>query len=324
MLGRDVVIPLALAVLIWQLINAISERVRKIRVMGQTAPRWARLVIAVAVMLVVLGMVVELIVTNAGAVAAAAPAYQANLQLMLAAILQRFGLEATPTFSELTGQVDLPGLIRGVSATLTTLVGNVGLVLLYVVFLLFEQESFDRKIDALFPDRARNDRLRTVLGHIERRIETYLWIKTLISATTGFLSWLVLRTVGVDYPEFWGLIVFMLNFIPTIGSIFAVLLPVLLTLVQFASPAPVLAVLILLTLVQFSLGNVIEPRLMGSSLNLSPLVILLSLAVWGSLWGIAGMVLSVPLTVMVMIVLAHFETTRPVAVILSATGRIDG
>jgi AI-2 transport protein TqsA len=309
-LGRNVVIPFALAILIWQLINAIADRVRKVRIMGQTAPRWARFVIAIAIMLVMLGMVVELIVTNAGAVAAAAPGYQANLLAMIGALASRLGADAMPTFDELTGQVDLPGLIRGVSAALTSLVGNAGLVLIYVVFLLFEQESFDRKIDALFPDRERNGRLRAVLGHIESRIETYIWIKTLVSAATGFLSWLVRQLFGV-------------NFIPTIGSIFAVVLPVLLTLVQFASPAPVLAVLILLTLIQLGLGNVLEPRLMGSSLNLSPLVILLSLAAWGSLWGVAGMVLSVPLTVMLMIILAHFEATRPVAILLSATGRID-
>lgn len=308
--------------LIWLLINAISERVRKVRIMGQTAPRWARLLVAISLMVVVLVQVGDMVVGNAAAVAAAAPAYQANLQVMIDLLVERIGLPA-PTFDELLARVNLPALIGGVSGALTSLVGNAGLIMIYVVFLLLEQESFDRKIDALFTDPGRNGRLRTILGHIERRVETYLWIKTLVSAATGFLSWVVLRLVGVDFPEFWGLVVFMLNFIPTIGSIFAVILPVLLTLVQFATPAPALTVLILLSVVQFSLGNVLEPRLMGSSLNLSPLVILLSLAVWGSLWGVAGMVLSVPLTVILMIILAHFATTRPVAIILSASGRID-
>lgn len=321
-LGRNIAIPLALAILVWQLINAIAEQVRRVRIRGQTAPRWARLLVAIAVMLVVLGLVVDLIVSNATAVAAAAPSYQRNLERLFAELPQRLGVEAAPTLAELVARIDLPALIRNLTGTLTALVGSAGLVLLYVAFILLEQESFERKIEALLPDPDDSRRLRTVLADIERRIETYLWIKTLISAATGLLSWLVLRLVGVAFPEFWGLVVFMLNFIPVIGSLFGVALPVLLTIVQFAAPAPALTVAVLLGAIQFTLGNVLEPRLMGSSLNLSPLVILLSLAVWGSIWGIAGMVLSVPLTVMLMIVLAHFEPTRKVAILLSATGKV--
>lgn len=322
-LGRDVAIPLALAILVWQLINAIADQVRRVRIMGQTAPRWARLVIAIVVMLVMLGLTVDLIVANAAAVAGAAPAYQRNLEQLLARLPQLLGVEAAPTLAELAARLDLPALIRNLTGTLTGLVGSAGLVLLYVAFILFEQESFERKITALLPDPEDNRRLRAVLADIERRIETYLWIKTLVSAATGLLSWAVLRLVGVAFPEFWGLVVFMLNFIPVIGSLFGVALPVLLTAVQFAALGPALTVAVLLGAIQFSLGNVLEPRLMGTSLNLSPLVILLSLAVWGSIWGIAGMVLSVPLTVMLLIVLAHFERTRPVAILLSATGKVD-
>lgn len=322
-LGRDVAIPLALAILVWQLVNAIADQVRRVRILGQTAPRWARLLIALTIMLAVLWLVIDLILSNAAAVAAAAPTYQANLQRLLAGLPQRLGLDTAPTLAELALRIDLPALVRNLTGTLTALVGSAGLVLLYVAFILLEQESFERKIEALLPDPADNQRLRAVLADIERRIETYLWIKTLVSAATGILSWAVLRLVGVAFPEFWGLVVFMLNFIPVIGSLFGVALPVLLTIVQFAAWGPVLTVTVLLGAIQFSLGNVLEPRLMGTSLNLSPLVILLSLAVWGSIWGIAGMVLSVPLTVMLLIVLAHFERTRPVAILLSATGKVD-
>jgi predicted PurR-regulated permease PerM len=322
-MGSRVLIPMALAVLIWQLINAVSEQIRRVRVGGQTAPRWLRLLLAVAVIVTALAGMAWLVVTNAAAVTAAAPAYQANLERILPALVARFGLPAELSLSQLMGEIDLRGLIGSVTGALGTLVSNTGVILLYVIFLLLEQETFEQKVDALFPEPARNARTRRLLADIERRVETYLGIKTLISGVTAFLSFLVLRIVGVDYAEFWGLLVFMLNFIPIFGSIFGVALPVLLTLVQFAEPAPVIAVAVGLGAIQFTLGNIVEPRLMGMSLNLSPLVIMVSLAVWGSLWGVVGMLLCVPITVIAMIICAHFEPTRPVAVLLAAHGRLD-
>jgi predicted PurR-regulated permease PerM len=150
-----------------------------------------------------------------------------------------------------------------------------------------------------------------------------LWIKTLMSVATASLSWCVLAAVGCSNASFWALIIFMLNYIPFVGSLLGVLFPALLILVQFGSFGPFVTVLVGLAVIQFSLGNVLEPRLMGSSLNLSPVAIVVSLATWGGLWGVAGMFLCVPIMVSVMIVFAHFAPTRPLAILLSATGRLD-
>jgi AI-2 transport protein TqsA len=321
--GRDVLIPLALAVLIWPLIHAIAARYRKIRFRGRTAGRGLVLAMGVLTIAAVLAAAVRLIVSNVGAVSAAAPVYEANLLALLPRVAGALGLPPPQSLGELVGQVDLEAWIRSVSSALAAFAGSVGLVALYVAFLLLEQETFDRKVDALFraPDEAAS--VRKLLGHIERRVERYLWIKTLVSLATAVLSWCVLRSVGCDNASFWALIIFMLNYIPFIGSLLGVLFPALLTLVQFGSFGPFLTVLIGLALVQFSLGNVVEPRLMGSSLNLSPIVIVVSLAVWGSLWGVAGMFLCVPIMVIVMIVCAHFSTTRSLAILLSATGQLD-
>ncbi|MDF1585083.1 AI-2E family transporter [Marinimicrococcus flavescens] len=321
--GREVLIPLALAIVIWQLVNAIARLYRRVRIRGQTAPRWARFVLALVTIALGLYLAIDVIASNVAQVSQAAGAYEESLQRMLAALRARFDITAAPPASRLLEGIDIGGLVARLSSALGTLAGNIGLVLLYVVFLLFEQESFDRKIDALFPEPGRAAEVRRVLSDIEDRIARYLWIKTLLSVATAALSWAVLKPVGVTFAEFWALIVFLLNFIPTIGSIFAVLLPTLLTLLQFADAGPVLIVLAGLGSVQFVLGNLLEPRLMGSSLNLSPMVMIVSLALWGSLWGVAGMFLCVPITVMVMIVCAEFPATRPLAVLLSSTGRVD-
>ena len=321
--GRDVLIPLALALLIWHLINALAARYGKVRVRGRVPDRWLRLILAVLTIVVAVVVALNLIVSNVGAVSAAAPLYEANLLALLPRLADALGLPPPQSLSDLLGQIELDVWIRSLSAALAAFAGSIGLVALYVAFLLLEQETFDRKIDALFPASDEAASVRRLLGHIERRIERYLWIKTLMSVATAILSWCVLAAVGCQNASFWALVIFMLNYIPFVGSALGVLLPALLTLVQFGSFGPFLAVAAGLALVQFSLGNVLEPRLMGNSLNLSPIAIVVSLAVWGGLWGVAGMFLCVPIMVIVMIVCAHFAATRPLAILLSADGRLD-
>jgi predicted PurR-regulated permease PerM len=149
-------------------------------------------------------------------------------------------------------------------------------------------------------------------------------MKTLVSLATGVLSYAILEWVGVDFAAVWALLIFMLNFIPNIGSILGMMLPALLTLVQFDTLTPFLIITFGLGAVQFVIGNLAEPALMGKSLNLSSFMIILSLTFWGMLWGIPGMFLSVPIMVMFAIICARFDSLRGIAVILSADGRIGG
>ena len=133
-----------------------------------------------------------------------------------------------------------------------------------------------------------------------------------------------MASVGVDFAAFWAVMVFFFYYIPTVGSILAIVAPAMLTLVQFDNLTPFLIVLLVFGTIQVVTANVIEPAIMGSTLNLSPLVVIVSLMVWGTIWGVVGMFLCVPITVVSLIVLAQFETTRPIAVLLSADGRIPG
>ena len=129
--------------------------------------------------------------------------------------------------------------------------------------------------------------------------------------------------VGVDFAAFWALVIFLLNYIPIIGALLGVTFPSLLALVQFESVGPFLVTSLALGAAQFVVSNLIEPRLMGRKLNLSPLVIILSLAFWGMLWGVVGMILCVPIMVILMIICGHFAPTRPIAIMLSSDGEID-
>ncbi len=323
-IGRGVLIPLALAVLIWQLINATSERFERVRIAGRELRRWQRILVGAGLAVVALWLFANLVLSNVGAVSASAPTLEANLLALLPRFARLFGLPPPQSVAELVAQIDLDVLIRGIAATLAGFVGSLGLVALYVAFMLVEQETFDRKIDALTGDPVKAAATRRVLADIERRVERYLWIKSLMSALTAGLSWIVLALIGCQNASFWALLIFFLNFIPVIGSLVSVAFPALLLLVQFGSFGPFFLGVLGLGIIQVAVGNILEPRLMGSSLNLSPVAILVSLAVWGGLWGVAGMFLCVPITVIAMIVCAHFSATRPFAVLLSADGHPEG
>ena len=140
---------------------------------------------------------------------------------------------------------------------------------------------------------------------------------------TGLLSYFVLLIIGVDAPAFWAFLIFVLNFIPTIGSLIATIFPTIFALLQFGDFTQGILVLAIVGSIQMVIGNLVEPKLMGDSLNISPLVVLLTLAIWGVMWGITGMLLSVPITVIMIIIMSEFQTTRPLAILLSQTGKIN-
>ena len=157
---------------------------------------------------------------------------------------------------------------------------------------------------------------------INGRIGAYLALKTLLSVLLGLATWVILALFGVELAVFWALVVGLLNYVPYIGSVLGVALPVAFALLQFGDIKPVLALTAALGVVQFLIGNLLDPYLMGNSLNLSPFVILVSLTVWSALWGIPGAFLAVPITACIVMILAEFSGSRPIAVLLSQKGEV--
>ena len=320
--GRNILIPIAIAVMAWYLINAIARGIMKLSIRGVRPPRWAALALTVLVVIAAVMSLAEMVSGNFSSVVDAIPTYQANLQRLIGEVATLFGLENTPNLTDLVDRIDFRAVVSSLAATLTEIAGEAGLILVYVLFLFVEQSGFGRKIKALFPNREQEERVREILSQMTREIQNYLWIKTFTSALTASLGYAVLAAVGVDFAGFWAVIIFLLNYIPTIGSLLGILFPALLALVQFDTFVPFLIVTPCLAVIQVFIGNFLEPMLMGSSLNISPFTTLVSLAVWGSIWGIPGMFLCVPITVIAMIVFAHFPRTRPIAVLLSTDGRV--
>lgn len=323
LVGKDLLVPLVIAVILWYLTNALTTAFARVRIGGRQVVRPVCFTLSVIVILSVLFGLITLITDNITEVIKAAPEYQHNLERIIGKVFGLLRLKEPPTLSQLLRQLDLTTGLRHMAVAVGGVAGNVGIILIYLLFLFLEQKSFNRKLMSLVADETRQQEMMGILRHIDSDVRMYVGIKVLTSAITGITSYVVMRIVGLDFAEFWAILIFIFNFIPTIGSIIATIFPALLAIVQFESLVPFVVVAGGIGGLQFAIGNVLEPRLMGNRLNLSPLVILLSLAVWGTLWGITGMILSVPITAICMIVLSHFPQSRPIAVLLSRRGRIQ-
>jgi len=320
--GGSILLPFVVAVFVWYLINALATVSRRLRFRGSVMPVSLRLGMATVVLAMLSWLMFTLIVTNVGQVIAKAPVYEQNLRATAHTVAGHLGVEhELPPLEELyAGRLTV--LLRSLARSLTSLMGSIGTVAIYVVFMLLEQHSFRRKVSALCHDPLRETRVQHVLDRIGGNIQSYVWLKTIMSLIAAGASYVVMKLVGVDLAEFWAVLIFGLNFIPYIGSWLGVMFPSALALVQFDSLQPFLWTVGLLSIVQFTTGSIVEPKLMGKGLNLSPVVMLLSLSIWGSIWGPVGMLLAVPMMVVLMIVFSQFHATRHIAILMSADGNV--
>ncbi|AWN73639.1 AI-2E family transporter [Legionella anisa] len=320
--GSHVLIPFVIAVFIWHLLNTISNIIQRIPTVGPLLPNWLGMIFAFAIVAVCIVIFTSIITNNVDNVIEASSRYQENLLKIFNNIDQKFNIKVLASMNTMIKSLNLQTIFVNVYGVFTTLMGSMVLILLYVVFLFVEQHFFLKKLDALFPTLEGRMLMNNIISHIVNNTQTYLGLKSILSIITALASWVVMKWVGLDFAEFWALLIFFLNFIPNIGAIIAIAFPTALAAIQFTSWIPFTEIILGLGAIQFIVGNLIEPRYLSNSLNLSPLVILIALAVWGAIWGILGMFLSVPITVMMMIIFAHFEKTRPIAILLSQDGDV--
>lgn len=281
-------------------------------------PRWLAMLAVILAIVAVSTGVVALVGSSINDFTRSLPEYKARLTTEMQGLinlLNRYGIE-TP--SQLLKEHVNPGaamemvtkLFSGLGNALT----NAFLILLTVIFILGETSSFPRKLNSAF------DNAGAHMASFERfagNIKQYIAIKSIMSGATGLLVTLWLWILGVDYPILWGLLAFLLNYVPNIGSIIAAVPAVLLAFVQHGSLIALLATggYIAANVV---IGNVIEPRFMGKGLGLSTLVVFLSLVFWGWIFGPVGMLLSVPLTMFVKIALDSSEDTRWLSILMDS------
>lgn len=318
--GRVFLVPLAIAVLLFSLTSAARDGIAALRIGSFDMPDWLASIVGLALIFAAMLVVFTIIAGQVDAVIAAGPAYVARVQELVTAAFAWLGADVAAGIVAAFEDIDLAAYVRALAGSAGYSLATAILILLYVGFLFAERAHFPSKLANLFPEADRAAQVERIFRSITRSVHRYILIKTVVSVLTGVLVYLVMQPFGLEFAETWALLTVFLNFIPNVGSIVATALPTLAALVQFDSWTPVVLLFATIGLIQFSVGNLIEPSLMGRSLNLSPFVIILSLTFWGAIWGIVGMFLAVPIMVMVMITCSHLPVLHPIAVLLSRDG----
>lgn len=315
--------PFILAVMVWYFIYELREAGGAITFKGRRMPRWLLTTLAFIIIIMLVVAVIEIISYNLELIRERLPDYLRSFREMTANMQQIEGFEeiqqrvlnAVQTF-------DFNPIVGGFINSISGIAGDIFLIIIYVFFLIAEDNLFSRKLTMLSIDPARIEGFRSIVRQVHGAVRTYLVVKTAMSLLTAILSYLLLLMFGVDFPILWAFIIFLLNYIPYIGSMLATLLPAAFAVFQFQSFAMFLWVFLAIQIVQVVVGNIIEPKVMGKTLNLSPLGVLLALTFWGIIWGITGMILSVPITSVMVIIASRFASTRFIAVMLSETGEL--
>ncbi|MCF6274764.1 MAG: AI-2E family transporter [Robiginitomaculum sp.] len=318
---RDILAPFALAVFFWLIIDAFAKWMSE---KMSFLPYMATLGIAFSVVIASMVGIGLIIADTAFDVAANANDYEHRLGEIINPVIERFGDGSWDGLNERFGiSSRLEALLGGFARSVQGVMSSFVFIALYVVFLFAAQNSFGKKMHDFWPDPEKRKQAARVGERIRVSIEKYLGIQTLMSIIMTVLSFAIMKMFGLDNALFWALVIFILNYIPVVGSVLAGILPAMFALVQFDTLLPVGIMAGLLFFVQFIISNTVQPKMMGDSMNLSALVVILSLVLWQAMWGGVGAFLSAPLTVILMIILAQFSTTRWIAVMLSADGDPD-
>lgn len=322
-LAESILIPFVYGVVLWFLSRYFKNMLQKIPVLKKKAPNW--LLNAFVFLLVFLGLsfVSGIITSNITSLLENGSVYKVNLDQVLNTLNNRFQIDIYKQLNDSIDSFDYTSTLGSIADGLSGALGDFIMIILYAAFIFSEESSLSAKIQKLFTEPEKYHRTNSILKRINDASSDYIRLKTYVSLLTGIVGYVFLLIMGVDAAFFWAFLMFALNYIPTIGSLIATLFPAVFSLVQFGEYTPFVIILAGLGFIEWIIGNVIEPKLMGSSLNLSPLVTILALIVWGQIWGITGMLLSTPITVVMVISFSQFPSTRGIAVLLSENGDID-
>ncbi len=324
-IGKDLFIPLVLACLIWFLVKDIRKTIQRTPFIGKRMPRWLLNLLAVCFLYAALAGIVSLLTSNIAQLQEHMNEYRLNLITLNSLIYDKSGFDIQEMWNANVGieSIDFESIMNDLVDSLSSFLGNIFMIALYLLFILLEESAFGDKITSISASKNNQKEIKETLNRIDTSISKYITLKTLVSLLTGVLSFIVLKLVGLDAPIFWAFLIFLLNYIPTVGSLIGTLFPVAMALLQFPDPTRAGVVLIAVGAIQLLIGNIVEAKIMGNSLNVSSLVVILALSFWGSIWGITGMVLSVIITVILIILLGQFEATKNVAILLSEKGKLN-
>lgn len=320
--GKGLIMPFVLAMFLWFMTREIRCLMNKVPFL-KNIPFLIKNIISFLFISGIVAFFVQLISSSLNNLVKKYSVYQKNIDALINKANDIFQVNIIELIQDNFSEFNIGSLLSMMFNSITEIVSSGFMILLYALFLFLEETSFRRKMRNMFKNKESFDMVSMIIERIEISVAKYLGLKTLISLGTAILSYGILILIGIESPIFWASLVFILNFIPNVGSLLASIFPALFSLLQFGEFLPGLMVMGGVGLIQIVVGNIVEPKLMGNTMNISPLLTIFSLAFWGAIWGITGMILSVPIMVTVLIIFSQFEQTKSLAILFSEKGEIN-
>lgn len=323
-IGQSLIIPIVIAAIFVYIVSAFDEALAHAPVIKHL-PQWLRRVVLYVGFIALIAGFVALVTATIQDLIVQAPTYQENIVKLFGELASLARVETLPDWETMRhmilGKIDIQFWLSSAGSQLSSAGGTLLLIIVYIAFLAGERSQFHSKLTLAFPDPEKAERTQNFINQINSAVGNYLGTKTLVNVILGALSYAVLLLFGLDYAAFWAILIAVLNYIPYIGSIVAVILPSLLSIVQFGSWPMTIALFVILQLVQSIIGYVVEPKMVGKTANLSPFMVLVALAFWSAVWGLTGAILAVPLTNIIVIICSEIPSLRPLAVLMSEDPR---
>ena len=320
---KKILIPITISIFLTYLFYPLVAYLKKYRV-----PKWVSLILILIFISGIYYLIGLLIVANFDNFTAKLEIYSANLAHFLQNMLSPFNL----TVHELGQMLNIrteefninsifqslfkAGIIQNIFNSFSSMLGDFFITMVFWVFMILGKSKFEDRLKSAFYGTKVN--VEKYLTSINIQLQSYIIIKTITSLATGIIVTLILWAFGIDFALFWGILTFVLNFIPNIGSLIATIFPIIISFLEYGFGVKTVSLSLLLILNQNLIGSFIEPHYMGRQMDLSPVFVLFSLIFWGWIWGIAGMFLSVPIAATMKILFSNIEPLKPLAVILGS------
>lgn len=320
-IGQSILLPIILGILTVYILITASDAISRWPMMG-IFPSIVHRLIVLLIFITIVALISLMVSNNIEYILSQLPIYQTNLQIVVNSLATSFGLDNVPSIDKLIANwwsnIDIQTYAFRAFGSISSIGSVLFMTALYTGFLLSEASNFREKISKALKSDA--SQALEIMSKVNNRIGIYLTIKTIINIILASVSFLIMWLMGIDSAVFWAVMIGFLNYIPYVGSAIGVGFPVGLTLAQFGSLHWAILALVLLMAVQTFVGNILEPKMIGKSVNLSSFVVLVALVFWTAIWGLPGAILSIPLTSVLVILLAENQATRPLAVMFTADG----
>lgn len=322
--SQSILIPFIFAVLIWNLLGNMATTLQGLPVIGRLIPNFLAIMASFGIVLFVFIIIGRILTENLQDMMVSSSDLQNNLNLLLKKI-PHAGMDKAYIIELMQNglkQINFQRLFVGFYSSISSFMSSLFLIILFVIFIFLEQVFFHQKMSNLFQGARLRKKADYIMSKILQEIQRYLGLKTFFSSLTALTIYLVMKFFKLEFAEFWAVCIFLMNFIPNIGPFIITVIITLSAYFQWLDFSKVAFFFSIQVAIHAFIGNFLETHYLGRTMHLSPLFLLLALSFWGTIWGGMGLFLAVPMTVLMMIVLSSFDSTRFWAVLMSANGKL--